>query len=64
VALPYTRFVITRFVLALRGRLPWRTMGFLADAHDRGLLRQIGAVYQFRHERLRDAFADSGPLHS
>ena len=59
-ACPYTRFAIARLVLAWRGCLPWRTMRFLSDAHDRGLLRQIGAVYQFRHERLQEAFGGSG----
>lgn len=39
--------------LACSGRLPWRTMSFLVDAeHDREVLRQVGAAYQFRHIRL------------
>ncbi|MER5264018.1 NACHT domain-containing protein [Actinosynnema sp. NPDC002837] len=45
---------------ALRGRLPWRLMRFLDDAHRRGVLRQTGAVYQFRHARLRHHLAASG----
>ena len=28
-------------------------MGFLDDAHRRGVLRQVGAVYQFRHIELQ-----------
>ncbi|MEU9347019.1 NACHT domain-containing protein [Streptomyces sp. NPDC048278] len=36
----------------LTGRLPRRLAHFLEDAHRRGVLRQPGAVYQFRHERL------------
>jgi hypothetical protein len=28
-------------------------MAFLADARDRGVLRQVGAGYAFRHERLQ-----------
>lgn len=28
-------------------------MGFLADAHDRGVLRRVGAVHQFRHIELQ-----------
>jgi hypothetical protein len=43
-----------RLWLPLSGRLPWRPRLFLDDAHDRGVLRQSGAVYQFRHVRLRD----------
>jgi hypothetical protein len=48
------KFAIARGWLALRGRLPWRLMAFLDDAHRRGVLRQAGAVYQFRHARLQD----------
>jgi tetratricopeptide (TPR) repeat protein len=43
-----------RIWLAARRRLPWRTMAFLADARRRGVLRQVGAAYQFRHARLRE----------
>ena len=34
--------------------LPWRSMSFLADAHQRGIFRQVGAEYQFRHVRLQE----------
>ena len=52
------RFVLARYWLALRRRLPWRLMGFLADAHkQRGVLRQAGAVYQFRHVDLQRRLA-------
>jgi hypothetical protein len=54
IASAYFRFSVARVVLALRGRLPWRLMGFLDDAYHRGVLRQVGAVYQFRHDRLKD----------
>jgi NACHT domain len=43
--------------LAMTDRLPWRLMGFLADAHHRGVLRQAGAVYQFRHIELQRRLA-------
>jgi DNA-binding SARP family transcriptional activator len=46
--------------LAARGRVPWRLIPFLADAHQRGVLRQVGAVYQFRHARLQERLAESG----
>jgi hypothetical protein len=50
----YGRFLVARCWLALCRRLPWRLMGFLADAHrKRGVLRQVGAVYQFRHAELQ-----------
>jgi len=50
-------FLISRSWLALKGQLPWRLMRFLDDAHRRGVLRQAGAVYQFRHARLQDRLA-------
>jgi hypothetical protein len=47
-------FAAARWWLALRGRLPWRLMRFLTDAHQqRGALRQAGAAYQFRHAELQ-----------
>lgn len=55
----WTRYTAARVILTLRGRLPWRIMAFLRDADDRGVLRQVGAVYQFRHGRLRDRLAKS-----
>ncbi|GLF93354.1 NACHT domain-containing protein [Streptomyces yaizuensis] len=53
------RFTTMRAWLALTGRLPWRLMAFLADAHGRGVLRQAGAVYQFRHARLQERLAET-----
>ena len=50
-------YVIARAWLALRHRLLWSLMGFLADAHMRGILRQAGAVYQFRHIELQHRLA-------
>ncbi|WP_433613043.1 NACHT domain-containing protein [Dactylosporangium sp. CA-139114] len=38
----------------LRGRLPRHLMAFLEDAHRRGVLRQTGAIYQFRHATLQN----------
>jgi hypothetical protein len=52
-------FAVTRSWLAARGRLPWRLTVFLEDARRRGVLRQMGAVYQFRHARLQDHLAES-----
>jgi hypothetical protein len=49
--------VLVRLWLPLTGQLPWRVMGFLEEAHRRGILRQVGAVYQFRHARLQEHFA-------
>ena len=33
-------------------------MSFLADAHRRGVLRQAGAFYQFRHIELQHRLAN------
>ncbi|KJK46050.1 helix-turn-helix domain-containing protein [Streptomyces sp. NRRL F-4428] len=46
-------FVFARVWLPLTGRLPWDLVAFLEDAYHRGVLRQTGAVYQFRHVRLQ-----------
>jgi transcriptional regulator with XRE-family HTH domain len=46
--------VFSRIWLPLTGRLPWAVTAFLDDACRRGVLRQAGAVYQFRHARLQD----------
>ncbi|MFF4735894.1 NACHT domain-containing protein [Streptomyces sp. NPDC001262] len=49
--------VFSRIWLPLTGRLPWSVMAFLEDAYERGVLRQAGAVYQFRHARLQGYLA-------
>ena len=50
-------YVLVRGWLALHHRLPWRLMNFLADAHQRGVLRQVGSAYQFRHIELQHRLA-------
>lgn len=37
----------------LTGRTPLRLLTFLDDAHHRGVLRQVGGTYEFRHVELR-----------
>jgi DNA-binding SARP family transcriptional activator len=54
-------FILTRAWLATRGKTPLRLMRFLADTHRRAVLRQAGAVYQFRHARLQDNLANRRP---
>ncbi|WP_157901148.1 NACHT domain-containing protein [Streptomyces davaonensis] len=52
---PYT---VTRCHRARRWSLPFDTVAFLQDAHEhRGVLRQVGAVYQFRHLELQQRLA-------
>ncbi|MGF6945908.1 trypsin-like peptidase domain-containing protein [Streptomyces auratus] len=48
---------LSRMWLPLTGRLPWALVAFLNDACDRGVLRQAGAVYQFRHAELQEHLA-------
>jgi hypothetical protein len=50
-------WLIARCWLALRGCLPWKLMAFLDDAHTRGVLRESGGFYQFRHARLQQHLA-------
>ncbi|WP_239341848.1 effector-associated domain EAD1-containing protein [Frankia sp. CiP3] len=54
----WTWFRLTHLDLALRGQLPPRLWSFLADAHSRGVLRQAGAAWQFRHAALQDHLTD------
>jgi transcriptional regulator with XRE-family HTH domain len=51
--------VFARVWLPLTGRLPWPVAAFLEDACHRGVLRQVGAVYQFRHARLQAHLANT-----
>ena len=50
-------YMLTVGWLAVGHRLPRSLMSFLADAHQRGVLRQAGAVYQFRHIDLQHRLA-------
>jgi hypothetical protein len=52
-------FVLARSILATQGKLPWRLLAFLDDAHRRGILRQVGAVYQFYHFAIQESTASS-----
>lgn len=56
-------FLTTRLWLCGTGRLPWRLMTFLDDSHRRGVLRQEGAVYQFRHAMVQTQLAAAYEQH-
>jgi hypothetical protein len=49
--------ILSRLWLPLTDRLPWTIMTFLEDAYQRGVLRRVGATYEFRHARLQDQLA-------
>lgn len=50
-------FAIDRCWLAFKGQLPWKLIEFMEDAYGRGVFRQVGAVYQFRHINLQRRIA-------
>ena len=52
------KFCVTRLLLAARRRTPLHLMTFLHEAYERGVLRQNGGFYQFRHNRLQDQLAN------
>jgi tetratricopeptide (TPR) repeat protein len=44
--------------LAIRRHLPLRAIEFMADAESRGILRAVGAHYEFRHIRVQQQLHD------
>jgi hypothetical protein len=53
----YYRYFVSRAWLAVRGLLPWSLLSLLEDGHQLGVLRTVGAVYQFRHASLQERLA-------
>jgi NACHT domain len=53
-------FNLSRIWLASAGMLPMAIMSFLHEAYCRGVLRQVGGSYQFRHIELQEALIDAG----
>lgn len=51
------RFGATRLWLSVGGQLPRDLSRFLQDAHQRGVLRQTGGYYRFRHLELQNELA-------
>ncbi|WP_203781828.1 TIR domain-containing protein [Paractinoplanes rishiriensis] len=58
---PWGANLASRLWWAVTGRLPFRLMRFVDDAHRRGVLRRIGASYQFRHARLHETMRGGRP---
>jgi hypothetical protein len=58
----WPHFVMTRVYLALYRKAPRALVSFLQDAHEhRGVLRQVGPIYQFRHIDLQRHLAQQHP---
>ncbi|MDY0813076.1 NACHT domain-containing protein [Kitasatospora purpeofusca] len=55
------RYTVARCWLAVTGKLPFRLMPFLQEAHRHGLLRRSGGSYRFRHIELRNRLAGPRP---
>ncbi|MCA1709398.1 MAG: NACHT domain-containing protein, partial [Actinobacteria bacterium] len=49
--------------LSFADRFPRQGLRFLEDARERGVLRTVGSVYQFRHARLQDQLATTYTQH-
>lgn len=56
----YGWYTLARVTLALHQKIPWHIVEFLDDAYDRGVLRQSGPTYTFRHIALEEYFAALG----
>ncbi len=54
----WPRWVIAREICVLRRHAPQRLMTFLADGREKGVLRQVGTAYQFRHIELQRRLAN------
>ena len=53
----WPQWLIAHCWLASQRKLPWRINTFLHEAHQRGVLRQAGSAYQFRHVELQRRLA-------
>jgi hypothetical protein len=53
----WAHFVTARVWLAVTGKTPYRLIRFLEDACELGVLRRVGAGYQFRHALLQEQLA-------
>jgi hypothetical protein len=56
----WSHWRVSQLILVVHANIPLRLMSFLQDAHQRGILRQSGTVYQFRHLELQHRLATKG----
>jgi len=57
----WPQWAFARQILAVRRKTPNRLMAFLEDCHKRGILRQVGPIYYFRHIELQHRLASRMP---
>lgn len=57
---PFGHLAIATLWFAPQGKLPWNVMAFLSAARDGDVLRNVGGVYKFRHQRLQAALSSEG----
>ncbi|WP_192580267.1 NACHT domain-containing NTPase [Micromonospora sp. ALFpr18c] len=57
IASPWGKFETARLIFAFKGVLPLRLVSFLEFCRERGILRQSGPQYQFRHILLLENLA-------
>lgn len=53
----WSHYIAARIWLALTGKTPYRLIRFLEDSCELGVLRRVGAGYQFRHVLLQELLA-------
>lgn len=53
------QFAFARLYLTVTRRFPFALLALLDEARDRGVLRQNGAAYLFRHERLQTQLTEA-----
>ncbi|WP_080640685.1 NACHT domain-containing protein [Salinispora arenicola] len=58
---PWGKFLVARLVFSAKGSLPLHLISFLEFSHERGILRQSGPQYQFRHILLQESLAPPKP---
>jgi hypothetical protein len=55
-------YLIARWWLTIRGKLPWRLITFLNYLHDKEILRREGSYYLFRHNSFQEYLASQAKL--
>ena len=59
---PWGAFQLARGWFSVRRELPYRLLGFLDDAHMRGVFHSSGPRFEFRNDAVREYFSDPARL--